>query len=598
MKQSSPRLPAALLIMALIVVMSFVALPQKSAYAAAFTPGNLVVYRVGAGAVALTDVGTAVFLDEFTPIGAAQTPVQSLALPTTDPDAAGPNRQLVASNSTSEGLLTLSADGQYLALTGYAADAGIADPDGSTGAVINRVIGRVDSTGAIDTSTALVDAAVTSNVRSAASTNGSDFWLSANGGGIRYAPLGNTAASVQVIGAPAANSRQLNIVNGQLYISLNGAAATVGTIGTGTPITAGQIYTALPGVTPATIYGYFFADLDVAVVGLDTLYITDDAADVILKYSLVGGTWTATGTIPLTVGAAVRGLIGTVTGTSVTLYGNTTTQLYSVTDASGYNQNATGTVAVLATATVNTAFRGLAFAPVAPVVATPTSTATETATSTATATETETATATVTATTTETTEPGTATSTVTGTPPTATPTGSATATTTRTATTTGTAATVTATGTVATATIIPSPTAGGTVQVLYVSYSEGAPGSTFVIGGYNLAPNRTFTIRINGVQLTTITTSATGSFTLLLTTSSSAEPGYYLVAAVAQPAANSVQANEGNVAVLGSFSIVTTGPNAVVRTVPPGVTGPTVALPTSLPAVAIPPRIALPIVIR
>ena len=48
------------------------------AVAAPFTPGNLVVARVGPGAAALNNASTAVFLDEYTTAG---TLVQSIALP-------------------------------------------------------------------------------------------------------------------------------------------------------------------------------------------------------------------------------------------------------------------------------------------------------------------------------------------------------------------------------------------------------------------------------------------------------------------------------------------------------------------------------------
>jgi hypothetical protein len=40
------------------------------AAAAPFTPGNVVVYRVGNGAAGLLNTGAAVFLDEFTAAGA------------------------------------------------------------------------------------------------------------------------------------------------------------------------------------------------------------------------------------------------------------------------------------------------------------------------------------------------------------------------------------------------------------------------------------------------------------------------------------------------------------------------------------------------
>ena len=55
---------------------------------AAFTPGNVVIYRVGDGAGALSPNGSAVFLDEYTPTGSL---VQTVAMPTT---ASGNQRQL------------------------------------------------------------------------------------------------------------------------------------------------------------------------------------------------------------------------------------------------------------------------------------------------------------------------------------------------------------------------------------------------------------------------------------------------------------------------------------------------------------------------
>src|SRR4051812_11245398 len=93
----------------------FILMAQATgALAAAFGDGNVVVYRVGDGVTPLAVTGSPVFLDEFTPGGLL---VQSIALPTT---ASGANRPLVASGTAqSEGLLTRSADGRFLVMTGY-----------------------------------------------------------------------------------------------------------------------------------------------------------------------------------------------------------------------------------------------------------------------------------------------------------------------------------------------------------------------------------------------------------------------------------------------------------------------------------------------
>src|SRR4051812_42155426 len=121
-----------------------------SAEAAGFTQGNIVVYRVGDGGTALSANAAPVFLDEYTPTG---TLVQSISL---SPAPASPNRQLTASGSaTTEGFLTLSADGRFIVFTGYDATVGTAALPGTAASSVNRVVGRVDATGVVDTSTAL-----------------------------------------------------------------------------------------------------------------------------------------------------------------------------------------------------------------------------------------------------------------------------------------------------------------------------------------------------------------------------------------------------------------------------------------------------------
>src|SRR5262249_17571744 len=76
-----------------MIVLAGAFAPTHSVYAASFTSGNLVVYRVGDGSAALGSGATAVFLDEYTPGGVL---VQSIALPTT---ISGANRRLTASGS-------------------------------------------------------------------------------------------------------------------------------------------------------------------------------------------------------------------------------------------------------------------------------------------------------------------------------------------------------------------------------------------------------------------------------------------------------------------------------------------------------------------
>ncbi|MFL6233522.1 MAG: ExeM/NucH family extracellular endonuclease, partial [Thermoanaerobaculia bacterium] len=318
------------------------------------------IYRVGDGVAALTANGTAVFLDEYTPTG---TLVQTITVPTT---TVGANRRLVASGTaTTEGMLTRSVDGFSVVLAGYDAALATASITTSTSATVNRVIGRLVSSGALDTTTALTDAISGGNPRGAASTNGADLWLSgtSGGGGIRYATLGATTSTS--LATTPTNFRAIGIFGGQLFASSQTGAFRLSTIGTGTPTTSGQTVTNLPGFPTATgsPNGFFFADLNAGVAGVDTVYVADDGGT-IQKYSLVAGSWTLNGSITA---ASARGLTATVSGSTVTLYVTYSagSKLAKVVDTAGYNAApSTTTVTDLATAGTNTAFRGVALAPV------------------------------------------------------------------------------------------------------------------------------------------------------------------------------------------------------------------------------------------
>ncbi|HEY0312920.1 MAG TPA: hypothetical protein VGC56_10550 [Allosphingosinicella sp.] len=286
---------------------------------AAFTPGNIVVYRVGTGAAALGSAATQVFLDEYTPAGVL---VQSIPLPTAD---SGSNQMLTAAgNSGTEGLLTLSADSHYLILTGYDAAVGTASVAGTTSTIASRVIGRVDASGNIDTSTTLGSAFSSGNIRGATSSDGTHFWADGSVTGVVTTTLGSTSSTV--VSSSTVNLRGIDIFDGQLYVSSSSGSLRLGTVGSGEPTTSGQTITQLPGIpltngsgnTALSPYQFYFADLTASVPGVDTLYLSDDRAAAsgggLYKYSLVGGTWVQNGLVT----TPIRGLTGSASGTSVT----------------------------------------------------------------------------------------------------------------------------------------------------------------------------------------------------------------------------------------------------------------------------------------
>jgi len=335
--------------------------PKPPAPSAALTSGNVVVYRVGDGSAALSANATPVFLDEYTTTPGAV--VQSIAMPTT---VSGSNKRLTASGTaTTEGLMTRSADGNYLLLPGYDVATGTASITTSTSATVNRVIGRVNSAGTIDTTTALTDAISGGNPRGASSSNGTDLYISGTsaGGGIRYAGFGATTSTS--LTATPTNIRATNVFNGQLYISsASGTFLGVATVGSGLPTTGSQTTTPLPGFpTTGTHSSYQFA-----FANTTTLYVADDGSAAngggIQKWTLSGGTWSLA-YILLNNGStttAVRGLTVDGSGANPVIYATTAVAsgnaLIKVTDT-GSGSTAT----TLATAPTNTAFRGVALAP-------------------------------------------------------------------------------------------------------------------------------------------------------------------------------------------------------------------------------------------
>ncbi|MBL8726346.1 MAG: hypothetical protein JNK49_20045 [Planctomycetes bacterium] len=318
---------------------------------AQFTPGNLVVLRVGTGTGALSGVATATFLDEYTPSG---TLVQSVAMPTA---VNGANRACTNSGSaTSEGLLTQSADGRYLMVAGYDAAPGTTGVASTASATVNRVIARIALDGTIDTSTAIPDALSGNNIRAAASEDGSIHWATGGNGGVVLAFHGGNSGTSLNTSLPT-NLRGIGIYGGQLFISTgSGTARGIYAVGSGLPTTAGQTLGVLTGLSSSvgSPYDFFFADAS-------TCYVADDRTSGSLggiqKWTESGGTWTLQYTLSTGATFGARGLSGIVNGGVATLYATmTNNQLVTVTDT-----GPASAFTLLTPAAANTAFRGVRF---------------------------------------------------------------------------------------------------------------------------------------------------------------------------------------------------------------------------------------------
>ncbi len=332
------------------------ALTVANVQGAGISFGNVLVYRVGTGAAALGNGATAVFLDEYTPLGGA--PVQSIALPTTGGEAL-----TAVGNDTSEGIMSISQNGAsaVVVFTGYRANAGAANPAGSGADTVNRVIGTISLGGTVNTSVAISDPALTGTIRSATSTDGSSsFYLGASSG-LSYVAAPSGASTI--VGIDSRNSRQAVLAGTTLFGSatLVGNSVKVQSFGS-LPVGATTGAAVVTTTTTDTVNGTALFDLNPAVPGADTLYaLSTVATGKLYKYTFDGTTWTASGSIVTATG--VTDLAGYTDVNGVHLFLTSGSKLYTELDSSGYGVNVTGALTQIASAGANEAFRGVAFIP-------------------------------------------------------------------------------------------------------------------------------------------------------------------------------------------------------------------------------------------
>jgi hypothetical protein len=295
----------------------------------------------------------------------------------------GSTHEFVESGSaTNDGLLTLSADGQYLYATGYE------DAPGTTkitkAAGIPRVVGIVSQTGVVDTSTALTDSQTEgsstspNNFRSATGpTGGTSSIYNAGDGGVAVASDGATTNTFLNTTNSNGTPHQIEIYNSNLYLS---TTTNIVQVGTGLPTSGSPTLTNLISSTPTGFdpNGFAFATLGSGSTA-DTLYVADTGANAVEKYAFNGTSATLEGSVSV---PNPTGLVVSVSSGVASIYvtaaatgtGNTyATVLDELTDSSGAGGTLPSgtTVNLLATAGANSSFHGLAWAPSAPGAATP-----------------------------------------------------------------------------------------------------------------------------------------------------------------------------------------------------------------------------------
>jgi hypothetical protein len=296
--------------------------------------------------------------------------LREYSLPTV---ASGANHPFsLSGSSTSEGALNLSADGQFLTLAGYAAVPGVASVNG-TSANASRCVARQALVGGVDTTTLVTSGYLGNNIRAAASVDGTGYWLAgtaARDAGVRYVVHGSTGETAEV-NAEIQNIRVTHVFGGQLYASTQSGAAPTDTVsrvfavGTGAPIGPAPLRH-LPGVTLKTPNTFALLDLDPAVTGFDTLYVSDTTNGAgVWKYQTVDGlTWTQRAQLSVVGSAACFGVSARVVGAGVVVLCSASDGwIYRWEDTTGSGDGGVNTGTGIVFGAEGTAFRGLVFLP-------------------------------------------------------------------------------------------------------------------------------------------------------------------------------------------------------------------------------------------
>ncbi len=194
--------------------------PSAASTITSFTAGDLVISTVSGTGL---DTASPIELQQFQlgAGGTTATQAGTLDLPQT---ANGSNSAISGEyGSASEGILQQSADGHYLTIMGYSVNANTfnsaptstygtaalgqttsllaANQTGTVYTTVPRVVALISANGSVDTSTALTGVFNMNNPRSAATVDGSSFYVSGQGvtgdgtGGVFYATKGATTAT-------------------------------------------------------------------------------------------------------------------------------------------------------------------------------------------------------------------------------------------------------------------------------------------------------------------------------------------------------------------------------------------------------------------
>ena len=331
----------------------------------AFTPGNLVVVRVGSG-TALSTASTQVAVAEYNKTSGASVQTLTFQSSTSIPAAGAAPFLNVAGSTANEGFGSTATDGSFFSLLGYNVTNG-------TGSVNNtasnnlRTIGRANANGSltIPQSALALNNGIT--IRGVCS-DGTNYWTTGGSGANIAYIAGSTVTSLG-----SSNARCIGIFNGQLFFSTGSAPQGVSSLGSGLPTSGTPTQTQVAAATNPNQFSFNPTH--------DICFVADEGSAAngggIRKLTRSGSTWTqqyilnnnGTATTP------ARGLVVDWSGASPVIYFTQGTAsnnaVFRITDdgtaLSSTNTSGAAPTSLVAGAT-NIRLAGIAFAPGTPTI--------------------------------------------------------------------------------------------------------------------------------------------------------------------------------------------------------------------------------------
>ena len=284
----------------LVTLIGLAALSLAGGHAAPFTPGNIIVGRLGDGNTTLSSNATSISLLEFSPSGGA--PSQTLST-----QFAAENLQTDSGSATSNGYIGFGG-GKYLAVSGHNATVGtvsVASSNNKVAQIIDVTTGDVVSRVAFPTggpSGTPPSPYSGNNFRSIIPTGANTFYTggtssgSPNTGGVWYYDGSAFTQISSIATGQLTNARNVEVYAGQLYVSSgSGTFLGISTVGSGLPTSANQTATLRIDMgAGASPYGFVLFDTN-NDSQTDTAFIADDRTATgggLNKYTFDGSTWT------------------------------------------------------------------------------------------------------------------------------------------------------------------------------------------------------------------------------------------------------------------------------------------------------------------